>query len=59
MSQSVLTIGDMRRMLQIIGRGHDAKPLAILTTKGVINLDANDIACQGDRILFTAIHKGK
>ena len=57
--QIVLTIGDMRQILEMIGRGHDAKPLAILTTKGVIRLDANDVACQGDRILFTAIHKGK
>jgi len=51
----MLTIGQLRNILAQIGTGHDAKPVAIMIPKGVVHLDACDVAVQGDRVLFVGV----
>jgi hypothetical protein len=49
-----MTLGELRRSLEQIGKGHDNKPVAILTTDGKVHYLDCVIACQGDRILIDA-----
>ena len=44
---------ELRNILSMIGKGHNAKPIAVLLPDGqVVYLDLTDVTIQGDRILF-------
>lgn len=47
-----LTVGDLRKMIDQIGNGHDNKSVAVLRLNGGPVYLAHVVAVQGDRLLF-------